>query len=82
MRPTYAVSHKFLVTEGDNVYCEITELDAHGAPAFERRVPLVLADNQQLIIVPKMLRLLLGGLSLKCFALDPTAVATHQVVGL
>ncbi len=39
MRPTYAVSHKFLVTEGDNVYCEITELDAPGAPAFERRVP-------------------------------------------
>jgi hypothetical protein len=44
---------EFLLTEGSNIYCDITELDAHGAPQFERRVPLVLADTQLLIIVPK-----------------------------
>jgi hypothetical protein len=43
---------EFLLTEGCDAYCEITELDAQGAPQFERPVPLVLADNQRLIIVP------------------------------
>jgi hypothetical protein len=44
---------QFLLTEGANVYCEITELDLQGVPQSERRVDLVLADNQQLIMVPK-----------------------------
>jgi hypothetical protein len=42
---------EFLLVEGSNIYCEITELDTQGAPQFERRVPLVLSDTQQVIMV-------------------------------
>jgi hypothetical protein len=44
---------EFLLTEDSNIYCEITELDEQGAPQLERRVPLVLSDTQQVIIVPR-----------------------------
>jgi hypothetical protein len=44
---------EFLLTEGSNIYCEITELDQQGAPKSERHVDLVLSDTQQVIVVPK-----------------------------
>jgi hypothetical protein len=31
---------EFLLTEGTNIYCEITELDAHGAPQFQGNIEL------------------------------------------
>ena len=44
---------EFLLTENGNIWCDITELDKHGAPAFEQRIPLVLGEHQMVIVVPR-----------------------------